>query len=202
MLDRQLNFVNEWADFWRYQIGVNVLPAKRKRPLVQWKQWQNKPMPEDMHNQWKKQGAFAEGISIVPGKVWHNKEKQGLYLISLDADKQQAITELCTQNGKKVSLDKMAQKFLVEQHKDNLQKAHVYFYSPKPFPKKDADSVLGLEVKGVGGHGVANCAGSIHKNGKPWEIIGTTNPITLTTDQPEILSSASIKSAKNIILSI
>jgi hypothetical protein len=176
---------NEWADFWRYQIGVNVLPAKDKRPLVQWKKWQNKPIPEDVHNQWKKQGAFAEGISIIPGKVWHNKERQGLYFIFLDADKQEAITELCTssRNGKKTSLDEMAQNLLVEQHKDNLQKAHVYFYSPIPFPKKEADSVLGLEVKGQGGHGVANCAGSIHKDGQPWEIVGTTNPITLTADQ-------------------
>jgi hypothetical protein len=82
-----------------------------------------------------------------------------------------------------MSLDEMAQKFLVEQHKDNLQKAHVYFYSPIPFTKKDADSVLGLEVKGLGGHGVANCAGSIHKDGKPWEITGTTNPIALMADQ-------------------
>jgi hypothetical protein len=41
-----------------------------------------------VHNQWKKEGAFSDGISIIPGKVWHNKEKQGLYLIFLDADKQ------------------------------------------------------------------------------------------------------------------
>jgi hypothetical protein len=83
-----LNPFNEWSDFWRYQVGVNALPAKGKRPLVQWKKWQNKPIPEHVHNQWKKDGAFSDGISIIPGKVWHNKEKQGLYLIFLDADKQ------------------------------------------------------------------------------------------------------------------
>jgi hypothetical protein len=178
-----MNSMNEWADFWRYQIGVNVLPARGKRPLIPWKEWQNKPIPEDMHNQWKKQGAYSKGIAVFPGKVWHKHERQGLYFIFLDADKQEAITELCTQNGKTMSLDEMALNFLVEQHEDNLQKAHVYFYSPIPFPKKEADSVLGLEVKGLGGHGIANCAGSIHKDGQPWEIIGTTNPITLTADQ-------------------
>jgi hypothetical protein len=49
----------------------------------------------------------------------------------------------------------MAHKFIVEQHKDNLEKAHIYFYSPIPFPKKSSDSILGLEVKGVGEHGIA-----------------------------------------------
>jgi hypothetical protein len=98
-----LNPFNEWSDFWRYQVGVNALPTKGKRPLVQWKKWQNKPIPEHVHNQWKKDGAFSDGISIIPGKVWHNKEKQGLYLIFLDADKQYAITELCTSRNEKQS---------------------------------------------------------------------------------------------------
>jgi hypothetical protein len=57
----------------------------------------------------------------------------------------------------------MAHKFIVEQHKDNLEKAHIYFYSPIPFPKKSSDSILGLEVKGVGEHGIAYCAPSIHQ---------------------------------------
>jgi hypothetical protein len=177
--------LNEWADFWRYNIGVNVLPAnsKNKRPIVYWKEWQDKPIPEEIHNQWKKQGKFSEAITIIPGKVWHNEEKQGLYFIFLDADKQKSIDELCSRNGKTTTLQEMAQKFIVEQHKDNLQKAHIYFYSPIPFPKKSADSVLGLEVKGLGEHGIAYCANSIHKDGQPYEIIGTTNPITLTVDQ-------------------
>jgi hypothetical protein len=179
--------LDQWADFWRYSIGVNVLSAnsKKKSPTVYWKEWQDKPIPEEIHNQWKGQGKFSTGIAIIPGKVWHNKEKQGLYFISLDVDKLEAITELCTnRNGKKISLEQMAQKFLVEQHKDNLQKAHVYFYSPIPFPKKEPDSVLGLEVKGLGEHGVANCAGSIHKDGQPWEIIGVKEPpVTLKEEQ-------------------
>jgi hypothetical protein len=77
----------------------------------------------------------------------------------------------------------MAQRFLVEQHKDNLESAHIYFYSPVPFPKKDPDSMLGLEVKGLGEHGVTNCAGSIHEDGQPWEIIGVKEPVTLTEEQ-------------------
>jgi hypothetical protein len=48
---------NQWADYWRYQIGVNALPAntKDKKPLkgLGWEQWQNNPIPEELHNRWK-----------------------------------------------------------------------------------------------------------------------------------------------------
>jgi hypothetical protein len=77
----------------------------------------------------------------------------------------------------------MSQKFLIEQHKDNPDKAHIYFYSPLSFPQKTADSVLGLEVKGVGEHGIAFCSPSIHKNGMPYEIIGNYQPVSLTVEQ-------------------
>jgi hypothetical protein len=90
---------------------------------------------------------------------------------------------ICFRNGKSTTLQEMSQKFIVEQHKDNSQKAHVYFYSTIPFPKKDADSVLGLEVKDIGEHGIANCTASIHKNGQPWEIVGVKEPVTLTEEQ-------------------
>jgi Bifunctional DNA primase/polymerase, N-terminal len=177
---------NGWADFWRCQIGVNVIPAdtKNKKPLVAWSERQDKPIPEELHNQWKEQDAFSKGIAIISGKVWHREDKNGLFLIFLDLDKLTAIQEVCTNgNGKSISLQKMSQRFIVEQHKDNLDKAHVYFYSPIPFPKKNADSVIGLEVKGLGEHGIAYCSHSIHQQGQPYEIVGTSEPETLTIEQ-------------------
>jgi hypothetical protein len=129
------------------------------------------------------QNTFSKGIAIIPGRVWHREDKKDLYFTFLDADKQKAIDELCLRNGKATTLQEMAQKFIVEQHKDNLQKAHIYFYSPIPFPKKSADSVLGLEGKGLGEHGIAYCTNSMHKDGQAYEITGTTNPLTLTADQ-------------------
>ena len=74
--------INESADFWRYDIGVNVLPAdtKNKKPLVSWSEWQDKPIPEQLHNLWKEQGAFSKGIAaILPASAWHR--------LLLDADK-------------------------------------------------------------------------------------------------------------------
>jgi hypothetical protein len=42
---------------------------------------------------------------------------------------------------------------------------------------------LGLEIKGLGEHGIAYCAPSIHRDRTPYEIIGTIEPITLTEEQ-------------------
>jgi hypothetical protein len=177
---------NADADNWRYKIGVNVIPAdtKNKTTNSHWKQYQNSPIqPKSQHEQWIKDNAFANGMAVMLGRTWHRKGEIGQYLICLDADKREAIDEICTRNGKTISLQKLAQKLLVEQHKDNPDKAHIYFYSPIPFPKKSADSTLGLEVKGLGEHGIVFCSPSIHKDGFPYEIIGTSTPITLNVTQ-------------------
>jgi hypothetical protein len=180
-----LQSINESADYWRFDVCINVIPAdtKNKKPLVSWSEWQDKPTPEELYNKWKAERAFSKGLALIPGRVWHKEDKQNLYFIFIDADKQIAIDELCTRNGKKITLQEMAQKFLVEQHADDPEKAHIYFYSPIPFPMKSADTKLGLEIKGLGEHGIAFCFPSIHKNGHPYEIIGTNQPITLTIEQ-------------------
>lgn len=64
-----------------------------------------------------------------------------------------------------------------------IQKKLTFTFIPIPFPKKSADTELGLEVKGLGEHGIAFCYPSIHKNGHPYEIIGTNQPVTLTLEQ-------------------
>ena len=65
---------NEWADFWRYRIGCNVIPSdtRNKRPVVEWKKYQNDPVPEEQHQQWKRENSFKDGIAIIAGKIWHN----------------------------------------------------------------------------------------------------------------------------------
>jgi hypothetical protein len=60
-LDREE--ANRYANFWRYQIGVNVIPSntENKTTYVKWSEWQDKPIPEELHNSWKEQGAFSQG---------------------------------------------------------------------------------------------------------------------------------------------
>ena len=180
---------NGWADFWREDIGVNVFPANTmiKKPSINWKQYQDVPIHEDQHNSWKLQGKFKQGIAVIPGKVRHRRDKIGQFFVIIDADTKKAIEALCTKNDKTISLENIASKFLVEQHKDDLDKAHICFYSPIPFVKKGPDSIIGIEVKSAGEHGISFCCPSVHQNKDPadtnihrYEIIGTREPITLT----------------------
>ena len=180
--------MNDWADYWRYDVGVNVIPAdtQNKRPIVEWRKYQNVPISEEHHNEWKSTNAFAKGIAILPGKVWHNQFKKGLYLVFVDLDNKKAIDEFCTRDGITTPLTELAKGMIIEQHKDDPNKAHAYFYSKHPFIKKSSDRVSDLslkidrneipaiEVKGLGEHGIAYCTPSVHKNGHCYEIIGST----------------------------
>jgi hypothetical protein len=186
-----VNEFNNVADFWCYRIGVNVIPAdtQNKTTSISWAEWQNKPIPGEVYNEWKAIGAFNRGMAVILGKVWHNKDKLGLYLNGIDAENLKAIEELCTRSGKSISLDELAQWTLVEQHSDDTSRAHIYVYSHKPFTKKssdknnnlsaklDANAIPSIEVKGLGQHGIFYCCPSIHKNGKPYQIIGTREPV-------------------------
>jgi Bifunctional DNA primase/polymerase, N-terminal len=185
--------VNEWADFWRYQIGVNVIPAntKEKTTWIQWSQYQANPIREEQHEQWKEDNAFKDGMAVIPGKVWHNAAKKSLYLVFLDLDNQKAIEEFCSKDGIKSSLDELSKHLIIEQHSDDPTKAHAYCYSTHPFVKKssdrtsdlsnklDSNDIPAIEVKGLGEHGISYCTPSPHKNGCNYEIIGTTEPETI-----------------------
>jgi hypothetical protein len=188
----ELNKINEGADFWRYNIGVNVIPADTKKKAIyeKWSEWQDSQIPEEIHNKWKKEGAFTKGIAVILGKVWYNKEKSGLYLSGIDADNLKAIEEICTYNGKRISLKQLADRTLVEQHQDDANRAHIYIYSRKPFAKKSSDKttiesikkiesseIPAIEVKGLGKHGTLFCSSSVHENGYRYKILGTHIPI-------------------------
>ena len=144
--------------------------------------------PDELHNEWKSSGAFDNGIAIILGKVWHNPHKTGLFLIGIDLDNQKAIEEICQRNGNTISLLQLSQWTLVEQHLDDLSKAHVLLYSRKPFPKKSSDNhslsgklesneIPAIEVKGLGSHGILFVSPSVHQNGTPYQILGTLEPV-------------------------
>lgn len=183
-----LDDFNAWADYWYYQIGVNVIPAdtRKKRTYVKWSEWQVKPIPKEVHNQWKRENKFAEGMAIIVGKVWRG-EHTNQYLIFLDLDNQKAIEQFCNWKGTTISLQQIAERYIVEQHKDDTSKCHIYFYSDISYVKKSSDVVVvgtsfsnnevpAFEVKGLGSHGIAYCTPSIHKNGEHYGIVGTSEP--------------------------
>jgi hypothetical protein len=59
--------LDEAADFWRHQIGVNVISADTKNKTIyeEWKKWQNNPIPEELHNQWKTENKFSKGMAVI-----------------------------------------------------------------------------------------------------------------------------------------
>jgi putative DNA primase/helicase len=102
-------------------------------------------------------------------------------------DNQKAIGEVCNIFDK--TLQQLSDYVIVEQHKDDTSKAHLYFYSNHIFSLKSSDvsklkdvidmnEIPAIEVKGLGDHGVAYCSPSPHKNGQNYEVIGALEPKT------------------------
>ncbi|AIF83286.1 hypothetical protein NTE_01214 [Candidatus Nitrososphaera evergladensis SR1] len=201
MIDLSLSF-NEWADFWRNVIGVNVIPAdtRNKRTWIKWSQYQDSPISNKQHDEWKATNGFNQGMAVICGKVWHRTDRKHLYLAAIDCDNKIAIEEVLNTNGVTGTIQELAKQHFVEQHKDNPNKAHIYFYTTRPLTKKSSDNtgntttgvavddnIPALEVKGDGKHGIMYCSPSFHKSGHQYELIGTEEPATLTAAQTSIL---------------
>src|SRR5438445_716597 len=108
-LPSSLDDYNRWADYWRYNVGSNVFPSdtKNKETWFRWKDYQDKPIPEEQHNRWKAENAFANGMAVMAGKCWFGSNA-GLFLNQIDADNLVAIHEICTRDGKRISVEDLA----------------------------------------------------------------------------------------------
>lgn len=198
-----LTSLEQAADFWFYDLGVNVTPqpTQSRDPFKfqSWQIWQDKPIPVETYEQWKREGRFknAEGIGPIPGRVWRGKH-EGLYLAALDCDNRLAIKEFC---GflKDAPLQEIAQKFIIEHHDQdtyNPERMHAYFYSTIPLVGKssdkkgpDAEAIdknekPAFEIKGeYPANGIMFASCSKHKSGECYRIIGTKNPVIFNAEQ-------------------
>jgi P4 family phage/plasmid primase-like protien len=180
------NIFNDEADFWINKVGANPLPAdsKNRTKFVKWKEYQDKSIPKEIINEWKQNGRFNDGIAIMTGLI-HDGPYAGKYLNGIDCDNLKAIEEICTRDGKTITLQELANWTRVEQHKDNPDKAHIYILSTKPFKNKGKDpKFTELESKNEVPSIEIKCdrftmftAPSIHKNGYPYEVLGVKEPI-------------------------
>jgi hypothetical protein len=127
-------------------------------------------------------------MAVIPGKVWFREDEKNLYLVCIDLDNQKAIDEIIIIFGVK-NLQELSKIVIVEQHKDDLTRAHIYFYSTHIFKKKSSDAskykieienndIPAIEVKGLGAHGIAFCSNSKHKNGCRYELLESIVPQT------------------------
>src|SRR5215213_9692122 len=178
--------INQWADFWFYNIGVNIIPfdTQKRMPIIsQYDIYQHQPISIETYEQWKREDKFEKGIAIILGKVYRGNNI-GKYLIGIDIDREKGLREFLTKNNRHVELKQFAGKTIVEQHKDELHRAHIYFYTSIPFPQKSADSIVGIEIKSRGEHGIMFVTPSIHKNGFNYEIVGNAKkPLLLSSSQ-------------------
>lgn len=196
-----LEAFDAWADYWRYDRGLNVIPAisRQKIPDIKWKQYQDNPISEEQDQQWKLEGAFRNGMAIITGKV-HCGRYAGKYFNCIDCDNLKAIEELCTKNDVTVSLQDLAKEFVIEQHLDNISKAHAYFYPTIPIvPKYSSLTQAGIikemvennrvpayEIKSTSKN-ISFCTPSVHQNGSHYQIIGTIHPIVLDAESSNSL---------------
>jgi putative DNA primase/helicase len=177
------------AEFWYYETRLNVIPfdtLNKKPVLYEYSQYQNKRIPEAEFKRWIEEGLFEKGMAIFPGRIYDDSKNE-LHWVSIDLDSKQAILEFCNIFGDRVTISELSKRFLVEQHLDNLDRAHVSLISPLPFPNKGSDTKIGLEVKSNGEHGIMFVAPSLHKNGSPYKIIGTDEPSILTLSEATMI---------------
>ena len=181
-LDKIQMTPNEGADFWYYDVGINVIPIdsrlkneqdpKKKKDFckISWSKYETEDLDEKTFQLWKEQGLFEKGIATIGGYVWRGQFK-GFYLCMIDIDNQNGIDELFPKG-----LQHVGHKTLVEQHLDRPDKAHVYFYTKESAHKKSSsgnkedNSRPAIEVKGNGTHGIHIVTPSIHADGHPYQI--------------------------------
>jgi P4 family phage/plasmid primase-like protien len=204
---------NGWADFWR-SIGLNVIPWNKgiddkgvdRSKKVLWSEWQDKPIPLEKHEEWKRIGAFKDGIARIPGKCWHKNpfdDNPKLRWWDADMDNQSSIDAICTRkDGKQTTIKELSKSFIVEIHDDDPTRIHIggYYESDTPLPKLNSGDIC--ELKCDGSHGVVRCTNSLHyhkdahgkyvENGNRFKIIegGTLDPVNDKAFVDNILSKS------------
>ena len=189
-LSNNFGSMNDAADFWRYEVGANAIPAdtRNKNTSVRWAEYQHRAISEEQHDRWKQDYAFNRGIAIILGRVWHNPGKSNLYINAIDCDNKSAIREICNYHGRQISVQQLSNWTIVEQHKDAPDKMHVIVYSTRPFLTKssnknnpdlvsamESNEVPALEVKSM--KTMLFVSPSLHKGGQRYEIEGSMIPV-------------------------
>lgn len=117
---------NQWADYWRNKVGVNVIPndSVNKKPRVEWGKWHSEPVPQQLHDEWKSSGMFELGMALAVGRAWHlnngNNESNKLFLVAIDCDNMNAV------NYAMASLPFAS---MARESRGVAEKLHLYFYA-------------------------------------------------------------------------
>src|SRR4051812_47503189 len=115
-------------DFWFYTVGSNCIQfdSQKKQTCEYWSKWQDQPIPSELFEKWKQDSLFGKGMAVIPGKIWRGSNK-GKYLVCIDIDNKKGIDEFLSYFNHIKTLEELSQRTIVEQHTDNLERAHIYF---------------------------------------------------------------------------
>jgi bifunctional DNA primase/polymerase-like protein/primase-like protein len=186
-------------DYLYYDQGFNIIPIifKYKQPSIFWKEWQEKEIPKETFERWKKKEFVGNNFAIITGKIYRGPHT-GKYLVCIDIDNKLGIDEFLSYFGETNSLEELAQKTIVVQHEDAKdEKAHVYFIAEKPISKrgritgydKDNKTISLIEVKSDSSTYVV-CPPSIYETGYQYQIKGTNQIQVLNQEKCEKLEYA------------
>ena len=207
--------MNDGADFWYYEIGVNPIPAitsNKQKVDDNGKQLSIHPfgilkyswngetynlrdddMPKELFEYLKLNNCYEKGIAAAGGLI-HRGKHQGRYLTLIDCDNQKGI-EATFPKG----LESLKTNTLVEQHKDRLDKVHAYFVTSRPLttiPDTARPDGITFEVKTKSTEGIHFVSPSIHKDGQRYEIVSETKtPAWLKDEEIEKFENHLLKLA-------
>lgn len=178
--EETINIFNEGADYWRKHLGVNTIPYDTAntfknpnggQPLIKWVNplggqtlgFVDRAMTDAEFDKLKRENKFQHGIAIMFGKVLHRKGFEDKFVFGIDIDGPEAMRAfLTTEDGRHVSLDYFAKEHIIDQHEDNLSRAHLIGYSTKQLPHM---SKGGIEVFTKPSKHLMNVSPSMHENG-------------------------------------
>jgi hypothetical protein len=82
-------------EYWYNQV-LNIIPIqfKNKNALISWEVWQDKIIPKDIYEKWKKDYKNCNW-TIITGNNWRGID-QGKYLCCIDIDNKKGVNDTVT----------------------------------------------------------------------------------------------------------
>jgi len=162
---------------------------------------QDNSLSEKEYHDMRDKGKYDDGCAVVTGRLWRGPHK-GKYLVCFDFDNLIA-TDIFLKNTQPLfgckSLDELSTKTIVEEHADAKGiRAHVYLITSLPITKHNGligdndPTVPKMEVKSDSSTYMV-CSPTVHKDGHPYKIIGTNEPLVLDDQQSKDLEKQIVR---------
>ncbi len=145
-VEKQLVTVNDYADFYRSEVGANVFPKN-----ADYRKYCDCEVSQELHDEWKSTNAFDDGIFVMCGRLRNNIRKLGGHLLCIILKNKKAIDEFFAK-----SIDEISKDTLVE--RDSEGNVYVYFTSRIPVASqqgvKGDDNIPDFEIFGYANNGL------------------------------------------------